>query len=1004
MKKLAARRLLDGCMAALALKGMTPVMASEILISSPAEAHAFHDDAPFVFSGQALIVDTSFSTERMISLAQPASIVVGEGVSFSLEGAVSATAAPISAPLEKRGLGELALRGPNSYTSNTLLREGSLRIGGDTPLGGILFTLQQQAGTVLEFEPGLQLRNHVQIMHAQQGDAALPGREGLAEWRVRDGLVWMVSDVTSAVPIRKTGAGTLRMTGAINSVATLYIEGGAVALDGTSGGRMHVGTGARLEGAGAFAGAHVAGGGMVAPGGRGAVATLFTWGDVEFEPGSVYHVNVEPGDAPETGAADLFDIIGRARLNGRVWAEPGDGEWLPEQRYVIVSAQGGFDDSRYAGVDSGLAFLDPELEYDATNVYLTLRRNDLTVGDAGETPEEQEVGDAIDPPAQGDDPVQQPPPGQDSDAGQQPPPGQNHDPAPQPPPGQGSDPAPQPPPTPDSEPPHDSVPPPASEPPPPDPVPPSVPPPSSEPDPGSSSDPPGDSGPDPQHHAGPDPRHDADPDPGNDADPRPDSATPESAALPDISGAGADGQPGAAPVSGAGPAPSDASETATAAPEAFSPLQRTMLGMTPPQARSALRQMTGSWHASVRSFLMEDSRYVRQAILASTAAVNGASASIDPFAPASTNAVASPHGVASSHAIASTHAVASNGMAAGGVRGWAQPFAATGRRAAFDGIDGDRHDTHGLVLGMDAPVAPHWRVGGVVAAREARLRRGNLGEPASASASIGSLDAGVVLHGTRPGLRVTLGLLHAWHRITSRRQVSAGPLQNLLGATVHGRSWQWFMEISPQLRPWAEWLGGWARAGAAASGAFGTAGSSGAPRAPGATGATGGAAGDADSQATPGRHSRWRMGPWLQHAWVRLRMPGFRETGGEAAHRVEPSSMGMHVTTLGWRLQRDREWGAARVGVQADLGWRRVWGDTAVAGAQRFAGQGDVAAGGAPRVFISHGQPLRRDALAVDVTVSATAWRDARLSARYGGLYARGLQDHAAWLSVNWRF
>lgn len=836
MKKLAARRLLlDGCMAAVALKGMTPVMASNVVISTPAGAHAFHDDAPFVFSGQALVVDYGFSTERMITLTRLAPIFVGEGVSFALEGPVSADAPPISAPLEKRGLGELALLGANSYTSNTVLREGLLRMGGGSPLGHIAFNLQQHAGTVLEFEPGLVLKNHVQVMATRPGDVALAGLDGIVEWRVRDGQATMVSDVTTSLPIRKTGAGTLRMSGVVNGLTPLYVEGGALALDGTSGGKVYVSGGARLEGRGRFAGAHVSPGGMVAPGGRDAIGKLYTWGDVQFEPGSIYHVNVEPGVAANTGAADLFEIMGKARLDGWVWAEAGAGEWLPEQRHVILSAQGGFDDSRYAGVDANLAFLDPALEYDASHVYLTLRRNDLTVGGVGGTPDEQDVGDAIDPP--------------------QPPVQSDPKPAPQP-----------------------------------------QPPPASEPDaqPGPAMQPP----------PGPPPAPDLD------SSPLPD---PDSPSLPATEGVPA------------------------SPPQASTPLQQAMLGMTPAQARSALRQMTGGWHASVRSFLMEDSRYVRQAVLAG--------------------------------------APAPDAVRTGGLRGWAQPFAATGRRSAVDGVDADRHDTHGLVLGMDAPVSPYWRVGGVVAAREARLRRGGWGEPASASASIRSLDAGAVLHATRPGLHMTLGLLHAWHRISSRRLVSAGPLQNLLGATVHGRSWQVFMEITPRLRPLAEWLGGLSRPAAAAG-----------------------------SEGRKGWQHRLSMGPSMQHARVRLRVPGFQEAGGDAAHRVEPSTTGMHVTTLGWRLKRDFEWAAAGIGVQADVGWRRVWGNTALTSAQSFAVQGGRAAGGAPRIFASHGQPLRRNALALGVAVDATPWRNARLSARYGGLYARGLRDHATWLSVDWRF
>src|SRR5690606_7963660 len=46
-------------------------------------------------------------------------------------------------------------------------------------------------------------------------------------------------------------------------------------------------------------------------------------------------------------------------------------------------------------------------------------------------------------------------------------------------------------------------------------------------------------------------------------------------------------------------------------------LKRALLNVTPDQAQASLRSLSGSWHGSVRSFLFEDSRHVRDAVLAS---------------------------------------------------------------------------------------------------------------------------------------------------------------------------------------------------------------------------------------------------------------------------------------------------------------------------------------------------------------------------------------------------
>src|SRR5690606_13674228 len=123
------------------------------------------------------------------------------------------------------------------------------------------------------------------------------------------------------------------------------------------------------------------------------------------------------------------------------------------------------------------------------------------------------------------------------------------------------------------------------------------------------------------------------------------------------------------------PAPADSARPLT-------PLQRAIVGMSPGQAKEALKQFGGSWHASVRSFLMEDSRYVREAVLAANAR---------------------------SHS--------------GGASAWGQVFGAAGKRASTHGIAGDRHHTHGMVLGIDVPSAAHWRVGGVVSAQQTKLKR-----------------------------------------------------------------------------------------------------------------------------------------------------------------------------------------------------------------------------------------------------------------------------------------
>lgn len=729
------RLLLDGCMAGLVGWGsLQAAPLPDTVIGTPGEAHAFTDAAPFLFSGQSLIVNWGFATDRAIELQSLAPIIVGPAQHFELRGEVSSAATPLTAPLEKRGLGTLLLSAANTYTSNTVLREGTLHVAGDSALGSHIYSLEQHAGTVLKLAPGARVVNFLQLTDRRAGDAPLPGLDGRVEWRVDSGQATLANNMTALVPIRKAGDGGLRLTGVVHGGQTLHVDQGALVLDGTASGLVEVGPGARLEGIGSFAAARIRGGGMLAPGGRLAVGTLASWGDVVFEPGSRYHVDVYPD-----GRSDQLHLLGRADLAGRVWAEAGSGAWMPEHRYPILIAGAGLNGTAFDGVDANLAFLDPYLEYEPDRVYLVLRRNEREIG---ETPEDGDVGDAID-------------------------------------------------------------------------------------------------------------------------------------TLP------------------------------------LTPLKRALLNVTPEQAQAALRSLSGSWHGSVRSFLFEDSRHVRDAVLASGWGLERQDVWERAAKPA-------------------------------GLRSWSHAYVAGGDRAAVSGVAGDTHTGRGLILGLDAPVGEGWRLGGLLAAQHARLKR--TGE--MATASLDSRHVGLTANGRWDGMRVTVGLLHAWHRIESRRQASAGPLRNLLSATYSGRSWQSVLELAPQLR----------------------------------------------------RFKHMEAGPFLRHAWMRLRVSGFQESGGPAAHEVFASNAGMHAVTLGGRLYHAWE----RGGVHAEVGWRRVLGERGMASTQRFAGD-DAAAAVSP-AFTSYGLPLQRDALALSIGADTAPARHARLSARYAGLLGRDLRSHSAWaeLQIAW--
>ncbi len=825
--------------------GLAPVHAAPasepVVIANADDAQAFQDTTPFVFAGQPLAVHHSFSTEREFVLTGQAEILVGAGSHFTLNGSMSSQTGPMDARLEKRGLGALELNGSNTYTGNTVLREGVLKVSGASPLGSSAYSFEQYQGTVLELAADTQLFNMLQVMASRAGDVPLPGVENEAQWRVESGTAALRHDANVLGPVRKTGEGSLRIARTVQSHSTFWVGEGALIVDGGVTGLVNVDAGARLEGRGAMAGMRVRSGGMVAPGGRYAAAKLESWRDISFEPGSLFHVNAYPD-----GAADLLNVGGAATLDGRVWAEAAAGEWAPESRYRILATTDGLGGTTFAGADANLAFLTPALEYDANNVYLSLSRNDLGVGDVSDTPGDKDVGDVIDPPDSPEptDPTEPPLP----DPGGPPTTPSPEAPGPNDPPG----------PLPEAPGPSDPA--------------------GNDPDGPAPSDPPGD---DPDGTEPPDP----------DRDPEmPDRETPD----PETPDAPDAGGPDKAPIN---ILPADTDTVATI------PLQQAVLGMSRDDARTALRELSGSWHASVRSFLLEDSRYVREAVLAGMA---------DHDTPVSTVRR----------------------------RTWAHSYAAMGKRSSVGDVAGDRHDSRGLVLGSDVPAGERWRLGAVFAAQQTQMKR----DANEARADIDTVHAGLAAHGRWSNMRLTAALLHAWHRIDSRRHPSARALGTVLGASYTGRSFQAVVEVAPLARS---------------------------------------------------------MGPFLRHAWVHLKMPAFDESGGLGAHAVESASSTMNETMLGWRLHYHHG-GAWPLDIDAEVAWRRVLGSPYVESTQRF-GPG-YAAAPPSRAFTSQGLPLARNAFALGVGVSAAPIRNLRVSARYSGLYGSGVRSHAAWADLRWAF
>jgi autotransporter-associated beta strand protein len=177
-----------------------------------------------------------------------------------------------------------------------------------------------------------------------------------------DGLV-------TGTSLIKTGTGTLTLSGTNTYTGATVVDGGTLSVNGSiaASSGVTVNSGGALGGTGTVGATTIASGGALAPGNS--IGTLTVNGNLSFNAGSFYTVEVSPT------AADRTDVIGIATLTGatvQAVALPGS---FRQQTYTILTAAGGFAGTEFAGI-TGSSFApgarNPHLAYDANNVFLLL--------------------------------------------------------------------------------------------------------------------------------------------------------------------------------------------------------------------------------------------------------------------------------------------------------------------------------------------------------------------------------------------------------------------------------------------------------------------------------------------------------------------------------------------------------------------------------------------------------------------------------------------------------
>lgn len=331
--------------------------------------------------------------------------------------------------LLKSGNGTLTLTGNNTYAGGTEIAAGTLQLGNGGASGSIagdidddaqlilnrsdVWTLASaisgsgsvtQAGSgtvVLTGDNSYQGGTTISAGTLQLGDGGASGSiagdvvdHGTLAFNRSDAIVFD-GKISGSGNLKQIGSGLTDLTGDSSAFAgTTTVFNGTLAVDGTLGGTLSVLAGGTLAGRGTVGATTVAAGGVMAPGHS--PGTLHVNGDVTFDAGSTYAVDITPN---QTG--DLIAASGKATLQGgTVEAVKAGGAYTPGSQWTIVSANGGVA-GRFDALTQNLPFVDLSLAYDPNHVYIASARNNSSFCSVALTPNQCATGDGVESLGQG---------------------------------------------------------------------------------------------------------------------------------------------------------------------------------------------------------------------------------------------------------------------------------------------------------------------------------------------------------------------------------------------------------------------------------------------------------------------------------------------------------------------------------------------------------------------------------------------------------------------------
>jgi len=362
---------------------LTPWSIDQGVLSISSDAALGSVSGKLSFNGGVLRTTSAISTTRDVALNSGGGTFQADA-DLILGGTISGQGS-----LTKSGAGTLVLAGSSTYQGATAVNAGRFQAGAANSFSaGSAFTVA--SGAVLD----LNSFNQTVGSLAGAGAVAL-GSATLTTGG--DGTSTTFSgSISGSGGLTKSGAGTLVFTGSSGYTGATNINGGVLQVDGaiTSSSAVNVSVGGTLTGTGLVDPPNtvsIGSGATLAPGNATPGSSMTIAGNLAFQSGALYVVNLNPA------TASFANVTGTAALGGAtVNAIFANGSYVAKQ-YSILTASGGVSGTFAGPVNTNLpAGFSSSLSYDGNHAFLNLVLNftGLTIP-GGLNANQQAVGNAL---------------------------------------------------------------------------------------------------------------------------------------------------------------------------------------------------------------------------------------------------------------------------------------------------------------------------------------------------------------------------------------------------------------------------------------------------------------------------------------------------------------------------------------------------------------------------------------------------------------------------------